>query len=44
MLGGIIEEKKLSSKKGKKGKKGKEVVEDDLGVGSHEAAVMGLSW
>ena len=41
VLGGIIEEKKFSSKKGKKGKK---VAEDDLGVGSHEAAVMALSW
>lgn len=39
-LGGIIEEKKFS----KKGKKGKKSVEDDLNVGSHEAAVMGLSW
>jgi periodic tryptophan protein 1 len=41
VLGGLIEEKKFSAKKGKKGKK---QVEDDLAVGSHEAAVMGLSW
>jgi periodic tryptophan protein 1 len=40
VLGGIIEEKKFS----KKGKKGKKVLDDDLNVGSHEAAVMGLSW
>lgn len=38
VLGGLIEEKKYV----KKGKKGKKV--DDLNIGSHEAAVMGLSW
>jgi hypothetical protein len=42
VLGGLIEEKKFSKKV--KGKKGKKVVDDDLNIGSHEAAVMGLSW
>jgi hypothetical protein len=36
----LVPEKKIP----KKGKKGKKVVDDDLSIGSHEAAVMGLSW
>ena len=40
VLGGLVPEKKFP----KKGKKGKKVVDDDLCIGSHEAAVMGLSW
>jgi periodic tryptophan protein 1 len=38
VLGGVIDEKKHSKKKGKKG------MQEELRIGSHEDAVMGLSW